>query len=137
MKRRLVPLVLFWLLFISTGKPPACSTYLISFSDGDELSHYLLAFFLFLSNWFFLLQARILALNGSYFLKAGGHFVISIKANCIDSTVPAEAVFQSEVKKLQQEQFKPFEQVTLEPFERDHACVVGGYRMPKKQKAAA
>ncbi|KAH7569812.1 hypothetical protein ACOSP7_017646 [Xanthoceras sorbifolium] len=80
-------------------------------------------------------QARILALNASYFLKAGGHFVISIKANCIDSTVPAEAVFQSEVKKLQQEQFKPFEQVTLEPFERDHACVVGGYRMPKKQKA--
>ena len=33
-----------------------------------------------------------------YFLKTGGHFVISIKANCIDSTVPAEAVFASEVK---------------------------------------
>ncbi|GAB4858301.1 fibrillarin [Ancistrocladus abbreviatus] len=82
-------------------------------------------------------QARILALNASYFLKAGGHFVISIKANCIDSTSPPEAVFASEVKKLQQEQFKPFEQVTLEPFERDHACVVGAYRMPKKQKSAA
>ncbi|GMN64497.1 hypothetical protein TIFTF001_033565 [Ficus carica] len=81
--------------------------------------------------------ARILALNASYFLKAGGHFVISIKANCIDSTVPAEAVFQQEVKKLQADQFKPFEQVTLEPFERDHACVVGGYRLPKKQKSAA
>ncbi|KAL2492658.1 putative mediator of RNA polymerase II transcription subunit 36b [Abeliophyllum distichum] len=37
--------------------------------------------------------ARILALNASYFLKAGGHFVISIKANSIDSTVHAEAVF--------------------------------------------
>ncbi|OAY30350.1 rRNA 2'-O-methyltransferase fibrillarin 2 [Manihot esculenta] len=82
-------------------------------------------------------QARILALNASYFLKAGGHFVISIKANCIDSTVPAEAVFESEVKKMVQEQFKPSEQVTLEPFERDHACVIGGYRMPKKQKTAA
>ncbi|KAJ7946671.1 Mediator of RNA polymerase II transcription subunit 36a [Quillaja saponaria] len=81
-------------------------------------------------------QARILALNASFFLKAGGHFVISIKANCIDSTVPAAAVFQSEVKKLQAEQFKPSEQVTLEPFERDHACVVGGYRMPKKKKDA-
>ncbi|CAH9070568.1 unnamed protein product [Cuscuta epithymum] len=79
-------------------------------------------------------QARILALNASYFLKAEGHFVISIKANCIDSTVPAEAVFAQEVKKLQADQFKPSEQVTLEPFERDHACVVGGYRMPKKQK---
>ncbi|KAJ4795106.1 rRNA 2'-O-methyltransferase fibrillarin 2 [Rhynchospora pubera] len=82
-------------------------------------------------------QARILALNASYFLKNGGHFVISIKANCIDSMVPAEAVFASEVKKLQAEQFKPAEQVTLEPFERDHACVVGGYRMPKKSKTAA
>ncbi|KAL9270070.1 rRNA 2'-O-methyltransferase fibrillarin 1-like protein [Drosera capensis] len=82
-------------------------------------------------------QARILALNASYFLKTGGHFVISIKANCIDSTSPAEAVFASEVKKMAKEQFKPFEQVTLEPYERDHACVVGGYRMPKKQKAVA
>ena len=109
-------------------------------------------------------------MNANFFLKTGGHFVISIKvssipkhsfmltlnvhsqtkslvnmfvclslslqANCIDSTVPAEAVFQSEVKKLQQEQFKPAEQVTLEPFERDHACVVGTYRAPKKAKAA-
>ncbi|KAL6541560.1 fibrillarin [Orobanche gracilis] len=82
-------------------------------------------------------QARILALNASYFLKAGGHFVISIKANCIDSTVAAELVFSQEVKKLQADQFKPFEQVTLEPFERDHACVVGGYRVPKKQKVAS
>nr|XP_029154432.1 mediator of RNA polymerase II transcription subunit 36a isoform X2 [Arachis hypogaea] len=58
------------------------------------------------------------------------------QANCIDSTVPAESVFASEVNKLKAEQFKPFEQVTLEPFERDHACVVGGYRMPKKKKDA-
>ncbi|XP_058753485.1 rRNA 2'-O-methyltransferase fibrillarin 2-like [Vicia villosa] len=79
-------------------------------------------------------QARILGLNASYYLKAGGHFVISIKANCIDSTVPAEAVFSSEVNKLKADQFKPTEQVTLEPFERDHACVIGGYRMPKKKK---
>ncbi|KAF7111116.1 hypothetical protein CFC21_111162 [Triticum aestivum] len=80
-------------------------------------------------------QARILALNASYFLKNGGHFVISIKANCIDSTQAPEAVFAAEVEKLKLEQFKPSEQVTLEPFERDHACVVGGYRMPKKPKA--
>lgn len=82
-------------------------------------------------------QARILALNASYFLKTGGHFVISIKANCIDSTATAEAVFASEVKTLQSQQFKPMEQVTLEPFERDHACVVGAYRVPKKPKLSA
>lgn len=49
--------------------------------------------------------------------------------------MPAEIVFSNEVKKLQADELKPAEQLTLEPFERDHACVVGGYRMPKKQKA--
>merc|ERR1719210_553634 len=78
-------------------------------------------------------QARIVAINASYFLKTGGHFVISIKANCIDSTAEAEAVFAGEVKKMQAEKMKPQEQVTLEPYERDHAVVVGIYRpQPKK-----
>lgn len=80
-------------------------------------------------------QARILALNAHYFLKNEGHFCISIKANCIDSTAPAEVVFAKEVKKLQEEQFKPSEQITLEPYERDHAVVVGTYRTAKKPKA--
>jgi len=77
-------------------------------------------------------QARIVALNSQYFLKNGGHFVISIKANCIDSTAEPEAVFAGEVKKLQAEKFKPQEQLTLEPYERDHAVVVGIYRPPPK-----
>jgi len=83
-------------------------------------------------------QARIVALNAHQFLKNEGHFVISIKANCIDSTAPAEVVFAREVKKLQEEQMKPFEQITLEPYERDHAVVVGVYRSAaKKQQPAA
>lgn len=76
-------------------------------------------------------QARIVALNASHFLKAGGSFVISIKANCIDSTVPAEAVFAREVAKLKEDGFKPKEQLTLEPYERDHAVVTGLYRVKK------
>ncbi|KAG5409418.1 hypothetical protein IGI04_005737 [Brassica rapa subsp. trilocularis] len=80
--------------------------------------------------------ARIVGLNASFFLKAGGHYMISIKAKCIDATMPAETVFSNEVKKLQADELKPAEQITLEPYERDHACVVGGYRMPKKQKTA-
>jgi len=51
-------------------------------------------------------QARIVALNAQTFLKNGGHFVISIKANCIDSTASAEAVFASEIKKLRTMKFK-------------------------------
>ena len=79
-------------------------------------------------------QARIVALNSHLFLKNEGHTVISIKANCIDSTAPAEAVFAKEIEKLQAEQFKPIEQLTLEPYERDHAVVVAEYRPSKKQK---
>jgi rRNA 2'-O-methyltransferase fibrillarin len=79
-------------------------------------------------------QARIIALNSHLFLKAGGHIVISIKANCIDSTVKAEVVFAKEIAKLQEEKIKPREQLTLEPYERDHAMVVGEYRVAKKKK---
>jgi len=83
-------------------------------------------------------QARIVALNAQYFLKSGGHFVISIKANCIDSTAAPEAVFAAEVEKLKQFKFKPKEYVTLEPYERDHAVVTGLYRpLPKGSAAAA
>eukprot|EP01099_Mayorella_cantabrigiensis_P001028 TRINITY_DN1428_c0_g1_i1.p1 TRINITY_DN1428_c0_g1~~TRINITY_DN1428_c0_g1_i1.p1 ORF type:complete len:262 (-),score=86.83 TRINITY_DN1428_c0_g1_i1:246-962(-) len=74
-------------------------------------------------------QARIVAVNAQHFLKTGGHFVISIKANCVDSTAAPEVVFQQEVKRLELEKFKPIEQITLEPYERDHAVVIGSYRV--------
>ena len=70
-------------------------------------------------------QARIVAHNAHQFLKVDGHVVISIKANCIDSTAPPEAVFDREVNALRGEMFKPLEQITLEPYERDHAMVTG------------
>ena len=87
-------------------------------------------------------QARIIALNAHHFLKNGGAIVISIKANCIDSTAPAAQVFASEVNIMRKEGIKPkgtftstpflcpltkTEQLTLEPYERDHAIVVGKY----------
>lgn len=72
-------------------------------------------------------QARIVGLNAHQFLKVGGGVVISIKASCIDSTASPEAVFAREVTKLREERIKPKEQLTLEPFERDHAMVCGVY----------
>lgn len=72
-------------------------------------------------------QADIVALNAHHFLKAGGHFMISIKASCIDSTSKPEAVFASERSKMAKSGLKPAEQLTLEPYERDHAVVVGEY----------
>ncbi|GLI71897.1 small subunit processome complex component [Penicillium ochrochloron] len=70
-------------------------------------------------------QARIVGLNAHMFLKEGGGVLISIKASCIDSTAAAEVVFTREVQKMREEKIKPKEQLTLEPFERDH-CIVGG-----------
>lgn len=78
-------------------------------------------------------QARIVAINAHNFLKNSGNVVISIKASCIDSTAQPEAVFAAEVTKLREEKIKPQEQITLEPYERDHAVVVGTYRPPNKK----
>lgn len=64
-------------------------------------------------------QARIVALNAHQFLKDKGHVVVSIKANCIDSTAPASVVFESERNKLAAEKIKPLEQLTLEVRSRE------------------
>jgi rRNA 2'-O-methyltransferase fibrillarin len=61
-------------------------------------------------------QARIVGLNCHLFLKDQGGVVVSIKASCIDSTAPAEAVFVNEVKKMREERIKPSEQLTLGTF---------------------
>jgi len=79
-------------------------------------------------------QARIVTLNAGYFLKNGGWVVISIKANCVDSTAAPEAVFAMEIDKLRKDGCKPKEQLTLEPYHRDHALVTGVYRGAKKKK---
>jgi len=73
-------------------------------------------------------QARIVGLNAHLFLKVGGGVLISIKASCIDSTAEPAAVFAKEVQKLREERIKPMEQLTLEPFERDHCIVAGEYK---------
>lgn len=77
-------------------------------------------------------QARIVAINANQFLKPSGWYIISIKASCVDSTAKPEAVFAAEVDKLRKDKCKPREQLTLEPYHRDHAVVIGQYRPEKK-----
>jgi len=59
-------------------------------------------------------------MNAHYFLKNGGLAYISIKASCIDSTKVPKTVFKSEVEKIRTHAFLPMEQLTLEPYEKDH-----------------
>lgn len=54
------------------------------------------------------------------------------QANCIDSTNPAAVVFENEINKLREEGLTPQEKLTLEPYERDHAVVVGVYKPKAK-----
>lgn len=58
-------------------------------------------------------QARIVGLNAHLYLKVDGGVLVSIKANCIDSTAKPEVVFAREVTKLREERIKPKEQLTL------------------------
>lgn len=69
-----------------------------------------------------------MSLNAQYFLKNRGHFVIAIKASCVDSTLQPEIVYASEVEKLREGKFRPVSQMSLEPYERGHVVVVGMYR---------
>lgn len=72
-------------------------------------------------------QARIVIHNAQSFLKDNGHVVISIKASCVDSTAPPDEVFRQQIEELTNNSFKAIEQVTLEPYERDHAMVSGAF----------
>lgn len=77
-------------------------------------------------------QSRIVMENAQYFLKDKGKMLISIKASCVDSSIPADQVFANEVNWLKKNEFKPLEQVTLEPYERNHAMLVGSFKPANK-----
>ncbi|GAU14997.1 hypothetical protein TSUD_47920 [Trifolium subterraneum] len=66
-------------------------------------------------------------LNATYFLKTGGHYMLYVQGNCIESTNRGDAVFSSRMKE-EQVQFQRMERVTLEPFDRDHMYVSGVFR---------
>lgn len=74
-------------------------------------------------------------MNATCFLKTGGHYVLYVKASCIESTDLGtnqglnlgDALFSSLIKR-KQVQCKRLEQVTLEPFNRGHAYVSGVFR---------
>jgi rRNA 2'-O-methyltransferase fibrillarin len=62
------------------------------------------------------------------YVKNRGHFMMSIKASCVDSTKAPEVVFANEIERLREEKFRPVERISLEPYERDHIVVSGMYR---------
>ena len=69
-------------------------------------------------------QAKILADNADYFLKASGWVMLAVKAQSIDVTKEPSEVYQQEVKVLRSRGFAVEEVVQLEPYDKAHAMIV-------------
>lgn len=76
-------------------------------------------------------KVQVAYLAALYFLEAGGHYVFYVKASCIESTTNrGDPLFTYLGKEIQVE-FQRREQVTLEPFSRYHAYLIGDFRTLK------
>ncbi|KAK2439289.1 rRNA 2'-O-methyltransferase fibrillarin [Trifolium repens] len=72
-------------------------------------------------------EVRMTFLNAIHFLKTGGHYVLYVQGNCIESTNRGDPIFNS-LTKADRVQFQRMKQVTLEPFDSDHEYVSGVFR---------
>ena len=70
-------------------------------------------------------QAGIVVQNSSIFLKSGGWIVLAVKSRSIDVTKAPVRIYEKEMGKLKEGGFEIVESLELEPFEKDHAFVVG------------
>jgi Fibrillarin-like rRNA methylase len=72
-------------------------------------------------------QAEIACRNAAYFLKDGGHLILSIKARSIDVAKNPKKVFGEEIKILEKGSdvsFKILKTVDLAPFHVDHMAAI-------------
>ena len=69
-------------------------------------------------------QAKVLADNADYFLKASGWVMLAVKAQSIDVTKAPSEIYQREVKVLRSRGFSVEEVVQLEPYDKAHAMIV-------------
>jgi fibrillarin-like pre-rRNA processing protein len=70
-------------------------------------------------------QAKLLADNADMFLKKHGKVMIAIKARSVDVTKEPMDVFKHEINVLERRGFKIIDVKKLEPYDKDHAMVVG------------
>lgn len=69
-------------------------------------------------------QADIVVKNARWFLKKGGHVMLSIKARSIDVTEKPSEVFKAQVKIMEESGLKVNQLISLDPYEKDHAMVL-------------
>jgi len=71
-------------------------------------------------------QVDILKKNAEMFLKKGGYVFLMVKARSIDVTRKPEKIF-NEAANHMYTHFKVVEKINLDPYEKDHMCLVGKY----------
>lgn len=69
-------------------------------------------------------QADILIKNARLFLKKNGFAVYMVKALSIDVTERPSVTFAKEIEKLEKAGLGVLERISLEPFEKGHACLL-------------
>lgn len=72
-------------------------------------------------------QAEIACKNAAYFLKDGGHLILSIKARSVDVAQNPKKIFAEEIKTLEKNadvSFKVLKTADLAPFHVDHMGVI-------------
>ena len=69
-------------------------------------------------------QAKIIVDNAMYFLRKGGHVMLSIKARSINVKAKPSSIYESQIKVMEEAGFSINETIELTPFEKDHAVVI-------------
>jgi len=70
-------------------------------------------------------QAKILSENADKYLMAKGWIMIAVKSRSIDVTKSPSDVYKGETLILENRGFEILETIRLEPYERDHAMIIG------------
>ena len=76
-------------------------------------------------------QGKILADNADVFLKREGAIMIAIKSRSVDVTKEPIDVFRQEIRVLEQRNIQVLQTVRLEPYEQDHAMVLGKWNLAR------
>jgi len=69
-------------------------------------------------------QTRIFMDNMRMYLKEEGQGIFMIKARSIDVTRKPRQIFREEASKLKEHGFRVLDKVDLDPYEKDHRCLV-------------
>ncbi len=72
-------------------------------------------------------QAKIIADNAKFYLRKGGHIMLSIKARSIDAKENPKNIYEGQIKVLEEAGFTILETIDLHPFEKDHAMVIASF----------